>query len=699
MMSRDLSDREIREARGIGPQRAGLFERLGIRTVRDSLYYLPFRYEDRRKINPISSARREERQTVRGRVISAGARRLRGKSSIFELLVSDGTGTVLAKWFNQPFLRRVFRPGHDVFLTGTFRQKDLSGSVFELDNPEYECVDGEEDAFVHTGRIVPYYRLTDGIGQKLMRKIMYGVVTSSAVELEDPIPEEIALRNDLPPLQESLFQLHFPDSEISLDSLNTGVSRYHRRLAFEEFFLFEAGMASLKEQTSRERGIAFTPKGELMRKLLSSLPFELTSAQRRVAGEIQRDMISPSPMRRLLQGDVGSGKTVIALSAVLNAVECGYQAAVMAPTELLAEQHHANISAIVGGMGLEPVLLTKGGQMRPLKDIASGKLPIVIGTHALIQDSVKFGNLGLAVIDEQHKFGVAQRSMLRGKGKHPDLLVMTATPIPRSLALTLYGDLDISVIDELPPKRKPVATTVVDSSQKPFIYGMIESEISRGRQAYVVYPAIEESEKTDLRSALQGRDGFRRVFPGYRTDLIHGRMKRAERESVMASFKRGELDILVSTTVIEVGLDVPNATIMIIIHAERFGLAQLHQLRGRVGRGGEKSSCVLVAYKPAGPEARRRLESMVRNNDGFRVAEEDLAIRGPGDFFGTRQSGMPELKVADIIRDAELLEAARTEAFDLLKASRGLTDFPMLKKAVDRFWKEKSPFIKTGEHD
>ena len=524
---------------------------------------------------------------------------------------------------------------------------------------------------------------------------MFRIIEEHLQGLEDPIPPGIIERNGLPPLKESIRNLHFPDEGSQVELLNNGESVFHRRLAFDELFMFELGMAALRKQKGRERGNPLDGDGSLRERLLQSLPFSLTNAQERVIEDILKDMRRPHPMQRLVQGDVGCGKTVVALCAMLNAVECGYQAALMAPTEILAVQHYLGIRRMAETLGVECALLSGSLKERRLDEIASGKAQIVVGTHAMIQEGVSFRNLGLAVIDEQHKFGVMQRSLLRKKGPSPDVIVMTATPIPRSLALTLYGDLDYSVIDELPPGRKPVATKIFDEGEKAAIYRIIGDEIGKGRQVYVVYPAIEDSEKSDLRSAAQGLEGFRRIFPHFRVGLVHGRMDGKERDAVMDSFRRGEIDILVATSVIEVGVDVPNAAIMIIIHAERFGLAQLHQLRGRVGRGAESSSCLLVSYGRAGEDAHRRLNVMAASCDGFRIAEEDLAIRGSGEFFGTRQSGLPDLKIADIVRDRSILGAARREAFELLE-SGGAEEFPSLIRAAGTFWKGRAELFKTG---
>jgi ATP-dependent DNA helicase RecG len=694
-MDKESPGHSIEDRKGIGPQRAKLFSHIGIHTIQDALYYLPSRYEDRTALKKISEIRPGGIETVQGKIVFANVIHTRMRRfRIFEIALNDGTGFLKAKWFNQPYLQKSLPVGREVVLSGIV--KDSGQAALEMDSPEYEVVSDDTDSFIHTKRIVPVYRITGGISQKQFRKIMFSIVNEYASELHDPVPPSIIEKHNLPALAGSILQLHFPDKGMTLDSLNSGTSIYHRRLSFDELFLFELGLAALKRRTSLNKGIAFTPEGTLRKKLLKSLPFELTNAQKRTLADIQEDMRSPYPMNRLIQGDVGCGKTVVALLAMLDAVESGYQAALMAPTEILAGQHYINISGLVKGLGLKVGLLTSGSKGGQPVGIASGETDIVIGTHALIQGRVKFKKLGLAVIDEQHKFGVLQRALLRKKGMTPDLLVMTATPIPRSLALTLYGDLDCSVIDELPPERKTVLTKFFEADRKKEIYGLLRAEIEKGRQAYVVYPAIEESEKTDLKNAVQGKEGFERIFPGYRVGLLHGRMSTAEREKVMLSFKQGEIDILVSTTVIEVGLDVPAATIMLVVHAERFGLAQLHQLRGRVGRGTHRSLCILVAYKPYGEEAGRRLDIMLRSTDGLRIAEEDLDIRGPGEFLGTRQAGMPDLKVANIVRDMKILEKAKAEAFGLIKTSPELREFPSLKKTVEVFWKGKKDLFRTG---
>jgi len=701
-MGRNLSEFPIQYIKGVGPKRAKLLYNLGIRTVEDALYYLPYRYEDRKNIKKISSLAYGQLETVIGKVISAEVIKLpRSKLRLFELTVSDGSGLLRGKWFNQPFMKKNFKAGQEVILSGIVKRNPYWGIGFEIDNPEYEFVTDDGDSFIHTARIVPVYRTTAGLSVRQLRTIMFNLINTCINDVTDAIPGEVLQRNSFPELKESILNSHFPDPEIvsgetDIDALNMGGSIYQKRLYFNELFMFELGLSILKKGKEIEKGIAFNPKGVLVSRLLDMLPFKLTGAQRRVGEEIFNDMQQPHPMNRLLQGDVGCGKTVIAIIAMLHAIECGYQAALMAPTEILAEQHYINIRKIIEDMGLNLCLLTGSVKKRPLDDIASGKINIAIGTHALIQEGIEFKNLGLVIIDEQHRFGVMQRALLRKKALNPDVLVMTATPIPRTLSMTLYGDLDYSVIDELPPGRRPVITKLFSNKQKDYIYEAIANEVKKGRQVYVVYPVIEETGKSNLKSAIIGKEALDKMFPDLRVSLIHGKMKPHEKESVMASFKKGEIDILASTTVIEVGVDVPNATMMLIVHAERFGLAQLHQLRGRVGRGGSQSYCFLLAYEPTGEDARQRLDIMVKSNDGFSIAEEDLIIRGPGEFFGTRQAGLPDLKIANIVRDFKLLEVARNEAFSLIDKDAELKAFPALKRNLEQIWRGKVELFKTG---
>ena len=695
-LDKDLSDFQIQYIKGVGPERAKLLTRLGIKTVKDALYYLPYRYEDRSNIRKIRDLIYGNMETVSGKVISAEVIKLPGRNlKIFELTVSDGSGLLKGKWFNQPFMKKNFKLGHKVLLYGTIKRNPYRGSGFEMDNPEYEIIT-DNDSLIHVNRIVPVYRVTSGLSVRQMRSIMFSIISTYIKDINDTMPVEILRRNKLPGLSESLSNIHFPDINADVGLLNKEASDFHKRLSFDELFMLELGLAVMKRNSVIEKGIAFSTDGALLKRLFKMLPFRLTKAQERVFNDIRRNMEKPYPMNRLVQGDVGCGKTVVALMAMLIAAECKYQSAFMAPTEILAEQHYISIHRMIEDLGLKMCLLTGSKKDRPLSEIASGGIDIVVGTHAIIQEGVIFKNLGLVVIDEQHRFGVMQRALLRKKASNPDVLVMTATPIPRTLALTLYSDLDYSVIDELPPDRRPVTTLLLNSKQKEYIYRLIKEEVKKGRQVYVVYPIIEDSEKTDLKAAITGKNAFEKFFPEFKVMLLHGRIKAHEREEIMASFKKGNIDILVSTTVIEVGVDVPNATLMLIIHAERFGLSQLHQLRGRIGRSSHRSYCILVAYEPYGEEARRRLDIMVKSNDGFRLAEEDLNIRGPGEFFGTRQSGMPDLRIANIARDAILLNEARREAFSLINRDPDLKGYPLLKKSLQTFWEGKIELFKIG---
>jgi ATP-dependent DNA helicase RecG len=706
-MGKGVSEFDIQFIKGVGPRKAFLLNRLGISTVMDAMLHFPVRYEDRKSIGKICDLVPGELQTVAGKVISTelkdlrrggaglfGPGKRRGGLKLFELSVSDESGVVKAKWFNQPFMKKRFRVGQRVVLSGMVKSTRWG---IEIDNPEYELPGDDEDGPVQTARVVPIYSLTENLSSRQLRKIIDNVLSNHLHEVEDPIPAEILGRHGMPGMTESIMNTHSPPDDADVGRLNRWETDYQKRLSFGELFMFEMGFALLRRDNVRLRGIRFDPKGELVSRLLNALSFSLTRSQERVFfEEILPDMEGPFPMNRLLQGDVGSGKTVVALMALLTAVECGYQAAIMAPTEILAEQHYANIRCLVEDLGLSICLLSGSVRQRPLDEISGGGMNIVVGTHALIQESVRFKKLGLAVVDEQHRFGVKQRAVLRKKALNPDVLIMTATPIPRTLSLTLYGDLDYSVIRELPPGRTPVLTEMHTPDRKARVYEAIESEVEAGGQVYVVYPVIEESEKTNLRSAMLGEEALVKVFPRMRVSLVHGRMKPADKEAVMEGFKRGEVDILVSTTVVEVGVDVANASMMVIVHAERFGLSQLHQLRGRVGRGGRRSRCLLLAYGPIGEDARRRLDVMCSTTDGFRVAEEDLRIRGPGEFLGTRQSGLPDMRVADIVRDAELLEVARKEAFSLVDKDPGLEGHPRLRVSLEVFWRDRIELFKTG---
>jgi ATP-dependent DNA helicase RecG len=689
----------IQYVKGVGPHRASLLKKLGVETVRDALFYLPARYEDRSSIRKIISLTCGEVHTVAGKVVKAElgpASPRHPRLKLLSVIIADESGILAAKWFNQSYLAKIFKPSQKVIFYGPVKA-GFRGNGFEMLNPEFELIDEEEEGsdYLSVGRIVPVYGLTEGLSQKQLRSIIHSCLKGTLSSLTDPMPEEIIARLGLPGLKESIEAVHFPPSEIPMTGLNSGTSPAHQRLAFDELFTLQLGLAAIKNKETAEKGISFAMTGSLTSKLIEKLPFKLTGAQQRVITEIMKDMSAPRPMNRLVQGDVGCGKTVVALLAMLGAVESGYQTALMAPTELLAEQHYLNISGMAGCLGLKISLLTSGKKDKDYVSIASGEADIIVGTHALIQESVEFGKLGLIVIDEQHRFGVMQRAVLRKKGVNPDTLIMTATPIPRTLALTLYGDLDYSLIDELPPNRTPVATKALRENQKESVYDLISRETAAGRQVYVVYPLIEESEKSNLKDAITGAEALQKKFPDLKVGLIHGRLPSPEREVIMRDFKNGTIHILVSTTVIEVGVDVPNATLMLIVHAERFGLSQLHQLRGRVGRGAARSHCLLMNYGGSA-DSRKRLDIMTKTNDGFRIAEEDLNIRGPGEFFGTRQSGLPDLKAANLLRDYRLLDIARKEAFELVASDPGLAGYAKLRKALEDFWGKKLELFKTA---
>ncbi len=674
-------DTEIQYVKGVGPRRAEQFAKHGIRTVGDLLCHLPFRYEDRTRYRSIASLREDEWVLTRGRIAGIGGFEGRGRRiSLVEILVRDATGSLRLKFFNQPYLRSVFKPGLELIIYGQVKRDPHAHGALVLMNPECESHEHESGPGVHSGRVVPVYRRLGDMRTRTLRQIIFGITSNLPPEMDDPLPEYLRKRYRLMSRDRALALVHFPllngstpeARNAEMEALNRGLSPAHKRLIFEEFFQLNVGLQIIRSSRTRlakDRKLQISEKvREAIKKIL---PFHPTSAQKRVLKEIADDMRSPNPMSRLLQGDVGSGKTIVAAQAAILAVENGYQAAIMAPTEILAEQHYFNFRNLLAPLGYRIDLL-KGSLRKKQKDaaiarIAAGETHIAIGTHSLIQGEVEFAHLALVVIDEQHRFGVVQRGVLMEKGHNPDVLVLTATPIPRSLALTLYGDLDISVIDQLPPGRKPIETRSYTQEDRQAIYDEIRRVAQDGHQAYVVYPLVEESEKSDLRAATEmARHLKLDVFPDLRIGLLHGRMKSAEKDRVMTAFAAGELQVLVATTVIEVGIDVPNASLMVVEHAERFGLSQLHQLRGRVGRGAAQSICLLVADARDNPDARRRLGIMCETNDGFRIAEVDLELRGPGEIAGTRQSGIPAFRFANLIRDRKALELAREEAGEFL---------------------------------
>ncbi|HYO80285.1 MAG TPA: ATP-dependent DNA helicase RecG, partial [Bryobacteraceae bacterium] len=590
----------------------------------------------------------------------------RGRQAMFEASFADGSGATLhARWFNASYLSNVIVPGLRVALFGKIESDSFSGNLSML-HPDYEplSADDDSDAFLHTGRIVPVYEAASKVNTKVIRTVVHRIL-ESLPPLEDMLPEEVRARLKLPTRHEAVRAVHFPEAGEDLRVLNSFRTQAQIRLIFEEFFWLETGLALKRRRARTEAGIAFQLTDAARERIKAMLPFKPTNAQKRVLAEIAQDMAEPHPMNRLLQGDVGSGKTLVAAEAAVIAIENGYQAALLAPTEILAAQHYFNLKQLFSRLGYVVLLLTGSNTAREkekLKQIiAAGLAHVVVGTHALLEQDVEFQRLGLAIVDEQHRFGVMQRLKLIEKGR-PDVLVMTATPIPRTLALTLYGDLDTSVIDELPPGRKPIVTKHMTEDRLEQVWTFVAKQIEAGHQAYVVYPVIEESESQAMKAAqAMHKHLAETVFPALRLGLLHGRLSTAEKESTMSAFKAGEIDILVSTTVIEVGVDVPNATVMIIEQAERFGLAQLHQLRGRVGRGGDQSYCILVTGK-LNDNARERIRTLVDSNDGFHIAEMDMKLRGPGEFFGTKQSGLPALRIGDIVRDFDILELGRREA-------------------------------------
>ncbi|HJX69910.1 MAG TPA: ATP-dependent DNA helicase RecG [Dehalococcoidia bacterium] len=683
--------------KGISPTLAARFAKLGVKTVQDMLYFFPRRHLDYSQKKSNSELEVGIEQTIVANLWEARQITLGGRRGT-EAILGDETGNIRAVWFNQPYLAKMLRTNAQIVLSG---KVSLFKGSRVLESPEWEPMESED--LTHTGRLVPLYPLTSGLTPRRVRKLVKETVAEWAPQLPDFLPHEIQEHCSLIDLPQAIQQAHYPDSEPRKDEAR-------RRLAFDELFLIQLGVLSRKQEWQEsQRGNPFQTDVPLLESFLSILPFTLTPAQQRVLGEILSDLAKPKPMCRLLQGEVGSGKTVVATAALLLAVANGYQGAFMAPTEILAEQHFSNIAALLSKVGkpeeeghlysyssllhhpftiaLLIGSLSPGEKQRLQQLIREGSIDLVIGTHALIQSEVEFNKLGLVVVDEQHRFGVLQRSALRQKGFNPHVLVMTATPIPRTLALTLYGDLDLSVIDQLPPGRREIETKWLNPKQREGAYAFLRQKIAQGRQAFIICPLIEESESIEARAAtVEYQRLSKEVFPDLRLGLLHGRMPAAEKEETMRCFRDGGVDILVSTPVVEVGIDVPNAAVMLIEGAERFGLSQLHQFRGRVGRGEHKSYCLLLAETPS-PEGRARLEVIRKTQDGFLLAEEDLRLRGPGEFFGTRQSGLPDLRMARL-SDVVLLELAREEALCLFQQDPGLKqpEHRLLAEEVARLW-------------
>ena len=676
---------ELTVLQGVGPRNANTLGKLGMHTLGDMLYNFPRRYEDYSQLKPIKDLFYGQQVTVIGVVDSVHTRPIRGgKQQLVEAIIKDGTGALRLSWFNQPWIANRLKQGLSISVSGKVEQ--YLGRLV-MTNPDFEPIETES---LHTNRIVPIYSLTEKITQKWLRKLMNQVVTHWAPRVTDHLPESVRLAAKLPELGEALLNVHFPDSQEMLKA-----SR--KRLAFDEIFFLQMGVLRQKRDWQSVTARIFDVQDDWMDARIKALPFELTKAQQRAIDDILVDLRSGRPMNRLLQGDVGSGKTVVAVLAAAIVTNAGAQAAIMAPTSILAEQHFRNFSDLLTGengvISQDAIRLLIGDTPEAEKEavrngLQDGSIKVVIGTHALIEGPVQFADLELAVIDEQHRFGVDQRALLRSKGKTPHLMVMTATPIPRSLALTLYGDLDLSVMDEMPAGRQPIATHVLRPQERERAYTLVRSQIKSGRQAFIIYPLIEESDKIEARAAVDDHETLsKEIFPDLKIGLLHGKLRPAEKEAVMLKFRDKEFDILVSTTVVEVGVDVPNATVMLVEGANRFGLAQLHQLRGRVGRGSEQSYCLLIPNREDAQE-NERLQAMAESNDGFVLAERDLQQRGPGEFLGTRQSGYASgLRMASLT-DVELIEDARSHAQKLFETDANLDqpEHALLAEALERFW-------------
>jgi ATP-dependent DNA helicase RecG len=700
---------EVRMIKGVGPQRAELLAKRGIHTLEDLLHYLPFRYEDRLHFSQIKDIQPGGVFTIRAQVASGQAvRGMRGRDAIYHLLVRDATGSLPCKFFHGGYLEGRLKPGQMLVLHGKVEIDRLRPARIEMVNPQMEMLGDPGRDSTEVGRVVPIYEAIGSFGSRSIRRAIYAGLQMLDAHAPDTLPRGLRERLRFPSRREALIYTHFPPAGTSLDALNQFQSPAQQRLIFEELFLYQLSVALNRQAARKQNAIAFRVRDDSVREALKRiLPFKPTTAQKRVLAEIAHDLEQNSPMNRLLQGDVGSGKTIVALQAAVIAIENGCQTALMAPTEILAVQHYLSARRILEPGGYRAELLISGmktAEKEAARErIRNGEAQLVIGTHALIEDNVEFARLGFVAIDEQHRFGVLQRKRLMDKaaahGHAPHVLVLTATPIPRTLSLTIYGDLETSVIDELPPGRTPIETRVIGQAQLPGVWEFVRREAEAGRQAYVVYPVIEES-KLELKAAIEEYERLSKVaFPTLRVGLLHGRMRSEEKEDVMQRFRRNEVQVLVCTTVVEVGVDVPNATVMVIEHAERFGLAQLHQLRGRIGRGAHKSHCILIAPVRGTDEARARLETMARTSDGFAIAEADLQLRGPGEFFGTRQSGDLGFHIANPLRDRSLLELARREAFALAEGAARGSDPAALKDVLAQLppeWQQRYKLAHVG---
>ena len=698
---------EVRMIKGVGPQRAELLAKRGLHTLGDLLTYLPFRYEDRVHFSNVKDFQPNGVYTIRAKVMSGQAvRGMRRSDAIYHLLVQDASGGLLpCKFFHGGYLEGRLKPGQWLVLHGKAEIDRLRPARLEMVNPQMEMLgEGEADS-TEVGRIVPIYEAIGTFGSRSIRRAIYAALRLIDPRMPEVLPEELRARLGFPSRSQAIAHTHFPPPGESIEALNAYRSPAQQRLIFEEFFLYQLSLALDRRTARKENAIAFKLREENVREAVKRiLPFKPTAAQKRVLGEIAADLEKSAPMNRLLQGDVGSGKTIVALQAAVIAIANGCQAALMAPTEILAVQHYLSARRILEHAGYRVELLISGlksaEKAAALERIRNGEAQLAIGTHALIEDNVQFAKLGFVAIDEQHRFGVLQRKRLMDKaaahGHAPHVLVLTATPIPRTLSLTLYGDLDVSILDELPPGRTPIETHLTSEPHLNGVWGGVRREVEAGHQAYIVYPVIEES-KLELKAAMEEYERLsREVFSKFKVGLLHGRLSSEEKDDVMQRFRKNEVQILVATTVVEVGVDVPNATVMVIEHAERFGLSQLHQLRGRIGRGAAKSHCVLVGPVRMTDEARARLEAMVRTCDGVEIAETDLDLRGPGEFFGTRQSGTLGFQIANPLRDREVLELARREAFSIAEDSAKARDLDRILRHLPGEWQRRYHLARVG---
>ena len=690
-MPQNLSDIPIQFIKGVGPAKAKLLANLGVVNVEDLLYLFPHRYEDRSQFTPIAMLQVGETQTICGEVLTC-RRNFYSKNRTVEVIVGDKSGRITCVWFNQPYLANIFKEGQEVVLYG---RVDIFKKRLQMVVPDFELISAE-DRSLNMGRIVPVYPLTRGITQRYLRKLTDFCLNLYASQLQDIIPDQIRLKHHLSPIAEDIRQIHFPSDAIHQQQAID-------RIAFEEFFLFQICVILRRFSIVHKKGIVHKIDSSLIEQYKSSFPFKLTGAQERALADMSSDMALGRPMLRMVQGDVGSGKTVVAFWGCVAAWKNKKQAAIMAPTEILAQQHFLNFQKLLGHgpfKNIKTALLISSTSAKEKKTIyqrlKEGEIDLIIGTHALLEETVAFKDLSFVVIDEQHKFGVSQRALLSAKGGNPDILIMTATPIPRTLCLTLYGDLDVSVINELPPGRGMIKTYHFPLLKAQAVYQKVRELVLKGTQAYIIYPLVDESEKLDLKAAKEMFVHLQKFeFQGLRLGLVHGQMKRQESDEVMEQFKKHELDILVATTILEVGIDIPNANVMVIEHSERFGLSQLHQMRGRIGRGAQDAMCVLLG-DPLTQESKLRLEAIVQTTDGFKIAEQDLKIRGPGHYFGRHQHGLNELKMSNPVTQIEILEKAREDAIILTKNDPQLTGYSLIKETIKKRYPQYLDLILAG---